>query len=115
MSLDLSKLQNVVTKANGEIQARCPACAAAGLDTKGEHLKVFVDGKYSCAANQGDKQHRKEIYRLAGKPDVPTVPEKVSVKTFKVPDSTVIMELARFDRFARKARQVANGAGPITR
>lgn len=108
MSLDLSKLQNVVKSANGEIQARCPACAAAGLDTKGEHLKIYTDGKYACAANQGDKEHSKLIFKLAGIAERKAIVGTVPVKTFKVPDSTVIMDLAQFGRFARKPRDAGD-------
>ena len=106
MALDTSKLQNVVKAANGEIQARCPACAAAGLDTKGEHLKIFVDGKFACAANQGDSAHRKEIHKLAGVPmNAVARTGQVTVNPIKVPEASVVMDLAKFSRFARKSRE----------
>lgn len=103
MSLDVSKLQNVVKSPNGEIQARCPACAAAGADTKGQHLKIFADGKYACAANQGDKAHSKQIYKLAGAPFKKTSSSgKLEVKAFVAPPSEVLVDLASVDRFKRK-------------
>lgn len=67
MSLDISKLQNVVRFPDGRTRARCPACAQAGGDTKGEHLMLFPDGGFGCAAHPGDAAHRKAIMRLAGK------------------------------------------------
>lgn len=102
MALDISKLQNVVKSTNGEIQARCPACAAVGLDTKSEHLKVFTDGKYACASNQGDSEHRKEIFQLVGIPSGGAARVgQISVNTFKVQESTVVMDLSTFPRFSR--------------
>ena len=106
MALDTSKLQNVVKAANGDIQARCPACAAAGNDTQGNHLKIFADGKYACAAFQGDKGHRKEIHKLAGVPmNAVARTGQVTVKPLKVPEASVVMDLAKFSRFARKPRE----------
>lgn len=69
MSLDLSKLQNVVRLPDGRTRARCPACAEAGGDRAGVHLMVFEDGRFGCAAHMGDRAHRVKIYRLAGEGD----------------------------------------------
>ena len=63
-TLDLNKLDNVIERA-GKIIARCPACAAKGRDSQGNHLVIFDNGAYSCIV--GDANHRKEIYRLARK------------------------------------------------
>jgi len=63
-TLDLKKLDNVIERA-GKIIARCPACAAKGRDSQGNHLVIFDNGAYSCIV--GDSNHRKEIYRLARK------------------------------------------------
>ena len=63
-TLDLDKLDNVVERA-GKIIARCPACAAKGRDSHGNHLVIFDNGAFSCII--GDSNHRKEIYRLARK------------------------------------------------
>ena len=65
MSLDLSKLQ-CLQNLPGKIIARCPACAEAGGDKKGNHLVIYPAGQYGCAAYQGDELHRKRIMRLAG-------------------------------------------------
>lgn len=105
MALDITKLQNVTKLPNNEIQARCPACGAAGLDKKGEHLKIFADGKYACAANQGDKDHRKEIFNLVGIPiNGGSRFGLVSVIPVKVEDSTVLMDLSTYPRFRRKPK-----------
>ena len=63
-TLDLDKLDNVVERA-GKIIARCPACAAKGRDSHGNHLVIFDNGAFSCII--GDANHRKEIYHLARK------------------------------------------------
>jgi len=62
--LDIDKLENVTDKF-GKIVARCPACAIKGRDRQGNHLVVFPTGHWSCVV--GDKNHRKEIYKIAAK------------------------------------------------
>lgn len=105
MALDITKLQNVEKLPNNEIQSRCPACAAVGLDKKGEHLKIFADGKYACAANQGDKDHRKEIFALVGIPmNGGSRFGLVTVVPAKVEESTVLMDLSNYPRFRRKPK-----------
>ncbi|MBL9145354.1 MAG: toprim domain-containing protein [Verrucomicrobiaceae bacterium] len=66
MGLDLKRLQKVRT-AGGKITARCPACAEDNRDRQGNHLVIFEDGRYGCAAVPGDYEHRRRIYQLAGK------------------------------------------------
>jgi len=67
MSLNIEKLENVVRKDDGSIVAQCPACAADGHDQTGRnHLFINPDGKFGCAANAGDKNHRKRIFKLVG-------------------------------------------------
>jgi len=69
MSLDISKLENV-RKRDGKVIARCPACAEAGHDQKGEHLVVNARGPFGCVVYPGDsadaKAHRKRIFALCG-------------------------------------------------
>ena len=65
-SLDHARLENVKQLEGGAIRAACPACRAAGSDKSGNHLLVKSDGKFGCAANPKDEQHRKEIFKLAG-------------------------------------------------
>lgn len=64
--LDLEKLEHV-RQTGGKIIARCPACREAGADRKGEHLAYWPEtGKFACSAHAGDREHRREIWRLAG-------------------------------------------------
>lgn len=83
MSLDITKLENVREVGNGKIEARCPACAEAGLDRQGNHLRIDADGRFCCVVNPGKDgaSHRKRVYTLAGKPNSPK--ENFSVKTVK--------------------------------
>ena len=67
MSLNIEKLENVVRRDDGSIVAQCPACAGGGHDQTGRnHLVIYPDGKFGCAANAGDKNHRKRIFKLVG-------------------------------------------------
>ena len=66
ISLDTARLENVKHLDGGAIRAACPACRKAGSDKSGEHLLIQTGGKYGCAANPNDREHRQEIFRLAG-------------------------------------------------
>lgn len=66
MSLDVAKLEKVRELAGGIVQARCPACAETGGDRKGEHLRIYPDGRYGCCVHPKDGQHRKRIFALVG-------------------------------------------------
>src|SRR5512140_1333433 len=66
MSLDVKKLEKVRELANGVTQARCPACAEGGGDKRGEHLRIYPDGRYGCCVHPKDGEHRKRIFALAG-------------------------------------------------
>jgi hypothetical protein len=66
MALDLKKLERLVELADGVKRSRCPACAANGQDKKGEHLRIAVDGRFGCCVFPGDRDHRKQIFALAG-------------------------------------------------
>lgn len=63
MSLDLTKLENVRVRGS-KTTARCPACAEAGHDQKGEHLVINADGSFGCVVYPGDSAHRKRIFAL---------------------------------------------------
>ena len=69
MSLELSRLENVRVR-SGKTIARCPACAEAGCDQKGEHLVINADGRFGCVVYPSDsadaKEHRKQIFALCG-------------------------------------------------
>src|SRR5512142_3003416 len=66
MSLDPAKLEKVRELAGGIVQARCPACAEGGGDQKGEHLRIYPDGRYGCCVHPKDGEHRKRIFALVG-------------------------------------------------
>jgi hypothetical protein len=67
-SLDPSLLEKVRYQASGKLTARCPACAEGESDRTGNHLVVFPDGRFACAAYPGDGDHRRRIYALVGIP-----------------------------------------------
>ena len=65
MSLDLSKLKMVRDKGDAKV-ARCPACAEADRDKRGDHLWFGADGRFGCVANPGDRDHARRIWALVG-------------------------------------------------
>ena len=67
MGLQIDLLEKLRTIDGGRIQARCPACAESGGDTKGQHLVVYPNGSFGCCIYPGDKQHRRQIFALVGK------------------------------------------------
>lgn len=67
MGLQIDLLEKARTIGGERIQARCPACAESGGDTKGEHLVVYPNGSFGCCIYPGDKQHRRQIFALVGK------------------------------------------------
>ena len=73
MSLDFSKLENVRVCGN-KTTARCPACAEAGRDRRGEHLFQNEEGRFGCVVYPGispdAKAHRKRIFAMCGGRDV---------------------------------------------
>lgn len=68
MPLDLSKLQNLRSGANGCKTAGCVACMEQGRDHTRDHLIIYPDGKWGCLAFPGPEgdAHRKRIWALAG-------------------------------------------------
>jgi hypothetical protein len=104
MSLDLSKLEKVRPLTNGGVEARCPACAEAGHDHKGEHLIIKPDGRFGCCANPKDRQHRKRIFALAGD----TARRSIKVK----PAVAVPMAAITSDVFGRLGRLFPSPATP---
>lgn len=66
MSLDVARLQNARELAGGIVQARCPACAEDSHDRRGEHLRIYPDGRFGCCVHPKDKEHRKRIFALVG-------------------------------------------------
>ena len=88
MALDLNKLEKV-RSSNGKTIARCPACAEAGEDKDGKHLAIFADGRFACVTHQGDKEHRRLIFELAGLPDDDAPPPRVAESAPKKPAENV--------------------------
>jgi len=76
MALVISRLEKVKRSGNGVVIARCPACAAAGQDHQGNHLKVYADGRYGCVLFPGKegRLHRQQIFQLVGDRDVKRAP-----------------------------------------
>ncbi len=79
MSLLLTKLQLVKDLGDGGQQARCPACAELGHDRKGEHLRLYPDGRFGCCVHPKDREHRKRIFALAGNRE----PQSIRVKVVR--------------------------------
>jgi hypothetical protein len=69
VSLDISKLEHVRTN-GAKTTARCPVCAQAGHDRKGDHLIIQADGRFGCVVYPGNgpdaKEHRRRIFALCG-------------------------------------------------
>ena len=103
--LNLKKLKKVVQK-DGKIEAQCPACAAAGADSTGNHLVVYPDGKYGCVANPDDDEHRKRIFKLVGQRDG-AVSHQLAIRRFEIGESKVLMKIGRLGR--QKPTPVGNG------
>jgi hypothetical protein len=68
MSLNLSKLENVITIGD-KTTARCPACAELKEDIAGDNLVVYPTGKYGCIKYKDEDSHSKRIYAIAGELD----------------------------------------------
>jgi len=71
-AIDLARLENVNRRDDGSIIAACPACRVAGSDKSGDHLLIQPSGKFGCAMNPGDREHRRKIFGLAGIKSAPT-------------------------------------------
>lgn len=67
MGLNFDKLERLKRRGSNTI-ARCPACAEAGSDRKGEHLFINNNGQFGCVLYPGQdgQQHRQRIFELAG-------------------------------------------------
>ena len=103
--LNLQKLKKVVQK-DGKIEAQCPACAAAGADSTGNHLVVYPDGKYGCVANPGDEEHSKLVFKLVGHRDGAAV-HQLAIRRLEIGESKVLMKIGRLGR--QKPTPVGNG------
>lgn len=109
MSLDVNKLENVVELSNGAKRARCPACAEAGQDRTGEHLRIYPDGKFGCCVFAGNREHRKRIFALAGIREQKAIRMRVTV-----PKPTVPVQCGLLGRLGRLFGDVAKAtATPV--
>jgi hypothetical protein len=96
MSLQLSRLERVIDSADGGKQARCPACAELGHDRKGEHLRIYADGRFGCCVHPKDREHRKRIFALAGDSRPQVIRVKVAnTQTRAAVQSNVLGRLGR--------------------
>src|SRR5437867_2022764 len=102
MSLDRTKLQKLRELRNGTCHARCPACAEAGQDRKGEHLRISPEGKFGCCVFPGDREHRKRIFALAGEHG----PKEIRVRVATATAATPVRE-GIFGRLGRAVRAAA--------
>src|SRR2546425_8725666 len=108
MSLDRAKLQKLRELGNGSCQAQCPACAEAGQDRKGEHLRISPEGKFGCCVFPGDREHRRRIFALAGT----NLVMATGVKTIRVRVASAKAEgSAQLDLLGRLGRAFGNAEG----
>ena len=100
MKLDLSKLQNVRHLSGGKTTAQCPACAADGGDSKGEHLVIYADGRFGCVVCPQNKAHNKAILKLSGTHDQggSGLICRLTVKPVQVEESRVLLKVGRLGR-----------------
>ena len=98
LCLDITRLENVKQQADGSTRAACPACRASGSDKSGDHLRIEQSGKFGCAANPSNGDHRKQIFKLAGtKPSPETKPRIVASYDYHDPTGNLIYQVCRFD------------------
>jgi len=108
--IDQLKLKNVIQR-DGKIVAQCPACFQAGADSKGDHLVVYPGGEFGCVANPGNKEHNKQILKLAGESRYGPPPQ-LQIRRQTIPDSTVVLRLGRSGQ--KKPSPVGTGENPGT-
>jgi hypothetical protein len=78
MAINEQLLQRV--KRHGDrITAQCPACAAAGMDKNGQHLRINGKGQFACVVHPGKagRWHRKLIFQMVGVKEQQTEKPKI--------------------------------------
>src|SRR6266571_1533940 len=103
MSLDRTKLRKLRELGNGSCRAQCPACAEAGQDRRGEHLRISQEGKFGCCVFPGDREHRRRIFALAGDHGPKAI--KVRVAAAKTAVSVQLDLLGRLGRVFSSATE----------
>ena len=85
--LDVSRLENV-RHSGAKTTAKCPACAEAGGDTKGEHLFIDAGGRFGCVMYPGTEgaTHRQRIFALVGIVEKST-PTRKPPRTYRTPEA----------------------------
>jgi len=114
-SIDIALLQKVRHHSNGKVTARCPACAESGSDRTGNHLAIFPDGRFACAAHAGDHDHRKRIFALAGRPDHLPPPDPIQRQRIgreKIHHQLRTQASRQLNQSARRNRQQLISANP---
>ena len=104
MGLDLSRLEKVRRRGSNTI-ARCPACAEAGNDRKGEHLFINAKGQFGCVLYPGadGSTHRQRIFELVGIKDMSGTGFEVRKPQAGTTEVSVIQKdvLGRLGRFTQ--------------
>lgn len=107
--LNLKKLNKVVQK-DGKIVAQCPACAAAGADSTGNHLVVYPNGAYRCVASLDDAEHSNLIFKLVGQRGG-AVSHQLTIRRLEIGESEELMKVGHLGR--QKPTPVGNGEIPV--
>jgi hypothetical protein len=112
MSLNVNQLEKVRRLGGGLIQARCPACAEAGGDRAGEHLRIQADGRFGCCVHPKDSEHRKRIFALAGDRSPRSFTVKVKSSPMATPIArSVAAALTGYGRTLRTAKTESETSG----
>ena len=93
MGIDLTKLEKVQRKGLNTI-ARCPSCAEAGGDCKGEHLLINDKGQFGCVLYPGEsgQAHRQRIFELVGLKEKQDISFEIRIPPSTPPENMVIQK-----------------------
>ncbi len=96
MRLDTSRLEKVKRNADRSITCRCPQCKEEGGDSTGNHLRVWINGAFSCVTHVGDRMHNRQIRAylmntaLEDNPEIEYIDPEPTVTSDKVyPEDTI--------------------------
>jgi hypothetical protein len=85
--LDEKQIEGLRECGPGKRVGRCPACADAGGDHKGEHLIIYEDGKFGCVLYPGEEgvERRRQIWKLVGiKTKARRLPRKIQARPISI-------------------------------